>query len=222
MLASFVIGTLALAPSAIDKWEIKPPYQKDKTYKMNVSIEVDAQGEHVSVTLAASLKFTQQDDKGFNANLTWSDIMVNGAPAGMDMDAQCSLDKRGKLLKADSQLGEEFRRQMLPMFFIYPEKPIDAGDKWSDETTKNPDGTKYQIKQEFEAKGIEKAEGEDAMKVAVKFTETGENAMQVSGFYWIAKDGRPLKLDLDVKNWPIPQQGAGASGDVKIKGTLAK
>lgn len=222
MLASFVIGTLALAPSAIDKWEIKPPYQKDKTYKMNVTIDVESQGEHVAVTLGASLGITQQDDKGFKANLSWTDITVNGSPAGMTMDAVCTLDKRGKLLKADSEMVEEFRRQMLPMFFIYPEKPIEAGDKWSDETTKNPDGTKYQIKQEFEAKGIEKAEGDDAMKVAVKFTESGESAMQVTGFFWIAKDGRPLKLDLDVKNWPIPQQGAGASGDVKIKGTLAK
>ncbi|MFN8139071.1 MAG: hypothetical protein U0R49_04665 [Fimbriimonadales bacterium] len=217
VLAGMVFG---FAP-ALDKWEIKAPYEKDKPAKMKVLIQLNADGQDLTVELVSMVKLTEKGDKLWKGEIGWDDIMMNGQPIGQAITAPCEIDARGKLLKTESEFGDDFRRQVMPLFFIYPEKSVGVGDKWSVESEKKPDGAAYKLKQDFEVVASEKVGDEETLKISAKFVEPGDGMITANGFFWINKLGQPLKVEMAVKNWPVPQQGSSIP-EAKITGKFVK
>ena len=84
---------------------------------------------------------------------------------------------------------------------------IDVGDKWTFEMTPAK-ADKRIMTSSYEVVGTEKLKGIDALKISAKLEEKGENGMSSKGFFWISKEGKPLKYELDVKNWVVPMAGS--------------
>lgn len=212
---------LAVVSPVADKWDIKPFYVKDKSAKMAVELDVDMGGATLGVTLVSMVAVKDKTDKLIKGELSWDDIQLDGQPIGEGFSAPLELAGNGRIVHIESDLGEDLRRQVMPLFFVYPDKAVGPGDKWVSESKKDPAGKDYSLKQDYEVVAQEKFEDLETLKVKVAYAEPGDgDRMSVSGHFWIAKDGRPLKAELDVKNWPIPQQGGSAN--VKIRARLQK
>ncbi|MCH8273556.1 MAG: hypothetical protein IH851_02055 [Armatimonadetes bacterium] len=206
-----------LAPA--QKWDLKVPYEEDTVSKMAIVMEMDMDGETAAVDLIAELAIKKTTDKGFDAVITWRDIYVDDEPMG-EISFDVTLNKRGMPVSTDSDFGDDIRRMALPLLFVFPESPVGAGDTWSFSHEKGEGGSTVKVTMEFKVKGVEKVGEADALKVEVKITESGEFGMSAEGISWVGKDGRVLKFETNVKNWPVPM--AGSSADVRITGRLIK
>ncbi|HVL38535.1 MAG TPA: hypothetical protein VM328_04000 [Fimbriimonadaceae bacterium] len=100
-------------------------------------------------------------------------------------------DERNKMIEGDD--GAAAAAGAGNFTAIYPEKPVKAGDTWSD--TLSAQGT--DIKVNYKAEGIEQIAGKDAMKITMDFEP--DNAMKFKG---------PLTFWVDVESG-IPHRAEG-------------
>lgn len=202
------------APTA---WEIKPPYQAKAPLSYGISIEIPDQDVGVSATV--EVRISASSDNGVQGLLAWRQIVANDQPVE-DWEVPIALTLRGALRSAESEFGPDGRRMNLVFFPIYPEKPIAADGEWSFEH--KPEGTADApgFTARYTAKGTEKIDDVETLKVAVELKESGTNAMVVTGFYWFDREGKVRKFDLDIRNWPVPQ--IGQSFGAHISGLMKK
>lgn len=210
-----LVSSVALqAPTA---WEIKPPYQVKAPISYGISIEIPDQDVGVSATV--EVRISASSDNGMQGLLAWRQIVANDQPTE-DWEVPIALTPRGALRSAESEFGPDARRMNLMFFPIYPEKPVGEGGEWTFEHKPEGASDTPAFTVRYTAKGKEKIEDVETLKVAVELKESGNDAMIIAGFYWFDRDGRVRKFDLDIRNWPVPQ--IGQSFGAHVIGLLKK
>lgn len=159
--------------------------------------------------------------KPFEAKLAWSDLEVDGNEIGEENVFSCTCDARGAITATTSEMGDDVRRMLSPIVFVYPSSSIKMGDKWTFDFKPKKDGDEGMASWSYEVKGSEKVGDVDALKISSKFAEKGTSSMNATGNWWLAKDGRILKFDVDIKSWVVPMAGPETVNAV-IKGELTK
>lgn len=218
MFALALATSLVLSPVWQDKWEIKPQFTPKTESTLKVSIDIEGMGSHAEFTAFRTI--SSSDDKGAKGKLGWKNITLDGQPVGEDEEFTAVFGLRGNVVSVEHQFGDEMRRMTAPLVFIYPDKPIGVGDKWEFTFKPSGDNADKLLTWSYEAKAVEKVKDQDAMKITAKFDEKGSEGMHGSGDYWLAKDGKILKIDLNVKSWPVPM--AGQNMNVRIVATAGK
>lgn len=218
LLAAVAIAAQAQTTSA-SGWELKAPYQEKDDLKYAINIDIDAAGNTMRVEMSANYKISKKTDKGFEGSFGWTNLYVEGE---MQPDESFSLmlKSNGTLKSVKSDYGDGMRRMLLPFFFSYPEKAVAKDATWTYADTSDEAMDGHTAKCEYKVVGMDKFRDAEVMKVSVSITETGPTPMKGSGFYWIGKDGKLVKFDIDVTEWTVPV--AGQAFNAKLKGELAK
>lgn len=219
---SFLFAVAATALLPVQKWEIKVPFVEGFTQKLAVQAQVTAQTT-MEIDFLAVLTIKKKEDKGFQAELGWKDLQIDGQPIGEDLTAPAQVGLRGELVRAEAEeLGEALTRMANPFFILYPPNGVQVGDKWShsQELKTTTDGN-FKITYDYEVKGLDKIGETEVLKIAVKAAESGLTPpMKYDGFYWLAKDGTIERLELSITDWPVPPMGG--SFPLKLKATRTK
>lgn len=214
--AAFGLAALSLADGG---WLLKPPYEaKTKlTYKMTINASMGGQEHEATMKMLQTVD--SKNDKEIKGKGNLTDVVVDGN----DMSGQELPGWDVTLNAADGSVtsagdNEDYARMLAPFTFIYPSKEIKVGDKW---TTKfKPAKGAKEMTVDYEVVEQTKIGEDDVLKIKTKLAEDGP--MKADDIYWVAKDGKVLKFDLDIKNWVAPFAGNGADLDAKIKGEYVK
>lgn len=212
----FVAALALVATSLADGWLLKTPYEAKTKFTWKVTVNASVGGQDVEATMKQILTVDSKGEKEVKGKTTWSDILVNGSPAGegdSSWDTTFGLD--GSITSAGD--NADFARMLTPAAFIYPGKEIKTGDKWSAKFKPAKDAK--EMTADYEALEESKVGDTPAIKVRAKLSEDGP--MKADNVYWIGKDGSVLKYELDIKNWVVPMAGTG-DFDAKVKGELVK
>ncbi len=202
-----VLAAIAIALVPGGKWELKPPYEYGKLFVTSLRIEEKAQkkdGDSWTVTETQEVLVKGSGDAGHKCLILIKDVLVDGEDEGED-DFKCFLGKDGHLLTVSSFYGEKMRLPIMTTFFIYPDRPIGIGDKWTatDEST-----ISGKTKFDYEAKAEETTDGIPTLKVALHFGPEDKNKAKDEfsgeGYFWVSKDGIVRKFKLKQKNVLIP------------------
>jgi hypothetical protein len=127
----------------------------------------------------------------------------------------CTVGLQGQILKLDGEGDDNFRRMLSPMIFVYPEKPVVIGDKWTVDVKPGDKLPKFTYT--YEAKSKEDVDGVNALVVTVKFKEDGDKPINGDGLWWVSKVGKVVKFSLKLSNWVVPMAGSEVT-DVTIRG----
>jgi hypothetical protein len=208
---------IALAQTPAADWNIAAPYKEKEATKYKVQIEINDQGTTINVEMNASVSTSKKTDKGFEGTFSWTDLMVDGGQQE-DMTFDTMLKPDGTLKGVKSDLGDGMRRMLLPFYFSYPGKAVTTDATWSYKDASEDEVDAHKATIDYKVVGVEKIKDKEALKVSVKLAEAGPDPMKADGFYWIGKDGRILKYELNVTHWPVPV--AGQTFDAKIKAEI--
>lgn len=204
-----IVAALALQGPAA--WELKPPYQAKAPVVYGIAIEIPDQD--VAVSASVEIRVFATSDTGMQGLLSWRQIVANDEPLE-DWEVPIALTLRGGLRSAESEFGPDARRMNVMFFPIYPDKPVGEGGEWTFEH--KPEGAEdapaFTVR--YTAKGMEKIEDVDTLKVAVELKESGAGGMSATGFYWFDREGKVRKFDLDIRNWPVPHIGQSVGAQI--------
>ncbi|MCH7904667.1 MAG: hypothetical protein IH944_08910 [Armatimonadetes bacterium] len=211
MLTTIIAATAFAVPVPSAEWDLKTPYEADKTYEYLVEIDIDdeATGFQALVTLESVMTISKAVDDGFEVQLKWLDMEVEGDYQD-DSEFTAELSTSGLITKMEDDEGVDYRSMFVSFMFVYPNKTVSVGDKWSYEEKDD------EIKVLLEAVAEETVRGTKTLKVRAKITE-GENGMTCTGDYWLTADGELLKYELDLKNWFVPMVGMAFDAKVTAK-----
>jgi hypothetical protein len=205
---------VALATQPTQDWNLAAPYKEKAADNYKVQIEIFDQGETINVEMNAALATDKKTDKGFEGSFSWTQLIVDGGQQD-DMTFATTLKSDGTLKAVKSDLGDGMRRMLLPFYLSYPGKAVAKDATWTYKDANEDEVDAHKTSIEYKVVAIEKVKEVDTMKVSVKLTESGPDPMKVDGFYWVAADGRVLKYELNLTNWPVPV--AAQSFDAKLK-----
>ena len=206
----------ALAAAAVDAYTLKRTAKVGNASKSKVKIDFDYQGSPISVTMDVESKVTDVKDDGTitessaQKNLS---AMMGGTEVQHQDDAGSSTitrDKRGLAQTIESKDADDTKwRNERVINLIYPDKPVNVGDKWTYEDKADKAKDKPAAKVSYEVKGKEKVKDKDVLQIAFDFKETGvEDAIASSGTLWVSiATGEVLKAEGKIKNMPIPGVG---------------
>lgn len=173
----------------------------------------------VAVSATVEVRVSATSDTGMQGLLAWRQVVANNEPTE-DWEAPIALAPNGMLRSVESEFGPDATRMNLFFFPIPPDKAIAVGGEWSFE--RKPEATTdapaYSAK--YTAKGAEKLDDVETLKVAVELKEAGAGGMSITGHYWFDREGKIRKFDLDIRNWPVPH--IGQSFGAHIVGLLKK
>ncbi|MFI5385393.1 MAG: hypothetical protein ACHQ50_04645 [Fimbriimonadales bacterium] len=218
-MRNLMVLTLSLsltAASLADGWLLKAPYEANTRLTWNVTINASVGGQDMESKMKQFLSIDSKTGQQFRGKVGWADLQINGGSSPDEPPAwNITLNSNGSIASAGD--GPEFVRQLAPTTFLYPDKEVKAGDKWSVKFRVGKD-TK-EIAADYEVVEQTKIGEADALKIKGKLNEDG--GLQSDGVYWLGKDGKVLRFEIDVKNWPVV--GAGIPPlDAKIRGELVK
>lgn len=203
---------LAFLVTAQEKWEVKPPYAEKTKLAMEATLDVDYNGMKLPVSATAEIYIGKVSEKEITSVVALRGLEVDGQPMGSDVEMNMVLNKRGFPVSTDSEFGDAARRMLMGTLFVYPETSLSVGDKWSFQAE---DAKKTKL--DYEVVGTEKLGEVMTLKISMKMKETGDEPMTGEGNYWLRQDGKVQKLDVSVKNWPIPQVGGIGSVHIVAK-----
>ena len=209
------------ASSQAQSWMLKSPYEAKAKFVWNVTVTANVGGMDVEAKMKQQLEIASKDEKQIKGKGNWSDITVNGdSQAEGDGPWDIVLNPNGSLVSAHD--STDHARMLTPAAFIYPDKEVKAGDKWQVKFKPAKDAKEFTS--DFEVVAIEKVGDVEAMKVKAKMVEGAKEGegMSANNLYWIGKDGKVLKFELDIKNWVVPMATGMPDFDAKVKGELVK
>jgi hypothetical protein len=212
-----IAAVLTVAASSLaEGWLLKAPYEAKAKHTWKVIVNASVGGQEMEATMKQILTIDSKTDKEIKAKGNWAEIMVGGnEQSGDDTTWDITMNSNGSLTSVGA--GADFARMLAPAAFVYPDKEVKAGDKWSFKY--KPTKEAKDITMDYEVVEQTKVGDVDALKIKGKLTEDGP--MKGNNIYWIAKDGRMLKFELDLTNWIVPMAG-NTEFDAKIKGELVK
>lgn len=208
MIGLAVLMVVAQGPATA--WEMKLPYEEGKKYLFQTELKVNMFGSNLDVSYIAELNVKSKSEKGLKGTMLWRNLMVDGEQVGEDLDIPAELNQRGYLVDAQSEWGEDFRRMASVFFFIYPEKPVEIGSKWTYGFKLDQKSEKDYYTADFEVKSREKIGDKEVLKISIAGKETRSDAMKVDGFFWVSRTGTVEEIELSIKQWPIAPAGTVA------------
>jgi hypothetical protein len=215
-------GALLATPQAPDKWDIRAALASKMTTTWSVNADVVDGGESHSAALKVSISFKEpEQDKPQKATYEWKQLVLDGGEELPDFAWDVTLDPMGGIVDSDHSDGAEAIRLMLmPMTFVYPDKPVGVGDTWTD-TLKVGASDANTMTFEMKAEAIEKVGEVDALKVTETLSQKGADALGGKSIWWVGKDGKVLKMEAKISNWAVPMNG-GSLMEATFKANLEK
>lgn len=212
-----IAALLVAAASFADGWMLKAPYEAKAKFTWKVTVNANVGGQDHEATMKQHLSIASKTDKEIKGSGTWTDLSLDGGEQpGEEPKWDVTFNPNGSVASAGE--GADYARMLVPLAFIYPDKEVKAGDKWSVKYKPAKDAKDMTV--DFEVVEVGKVGDAEALKVKGKVSEDGP--MKADTIYWIGKDGKLLKFDLDVKGWIVPFAGNNIELDAKIKGELVK
>ncbi|MCB8932020.1 MAG: hypothetical protein M9921_01780 [Fimbriimonadaceae bacterium] len=221
MVLTTMVAGLLMTASGIDKWELKPGIEPKAKAAWAIQVDVDSPdgGHQAEFTMVREIG--DADGANHKATCAWSKLLVDGGEVGEDPTWDVSFGPRGALVGTTDMMGDDIRRMLSPMTFVYPEGAVGDGDKWTAEVRPFKGKDDLLLTYAYEVKGVEKVDGADALRVAATLTEKGQDAMSAEGTWWVGKDGGVLKFQMKVTNWVVPMAG-GDLMNATMTGKTAK
>jgi len=214
MLVSLIAAVTLTQSSGV--WRLKPsfdPRDPKEAWAMTVDSQVEGVAHH------ATFEFTRSTRSRSRSKTVvaygWDKLAIDDQEGESIRGWDAVVGPRGQLLKMDDTTDLNYRRMLAPMVFVYPEKAIAIGDKWSVEVTPLDSGRK--LNYSYEAKSRELVDGVNTVIVAAKLKEDGETAISGSGTWWLSKVGKVVKFEMKLHNWIIPMAGNDVT-DVVLRG----
>ncbi len=211
-------ATLVLAAvSFADGWMLKAPYEAKSVLTWNVTVNANVGGQDHEAKFKSVLTINSKTDKETKGSGTWTNLMLDGAEQTQDDPPKWDVvfNPNGSLASAGE--SADYARMISPMTFIYPDKEVKVGDKWSAKY-KPKDGKDISV--DYEVLEQTKVGEVDVLKIKGKISEDGP--MKGDNVYWVGKDGKLVKFDLSLTAWTVPIAGGPGEIDAKIKGEIAK
>jgi hypothetical protein len=203
--------------SFAQSWMLKAPYEAEQVTAWNVTINTVIEGKERVARIKQVLTIDSKTDKGIKARAAWTNILIDSAdqsPSDTQWDVSLNLD--GSIASA-GQSGD-YGRMMTAGAFVYPNKEVKAFDTWTSKVRPGRGAKEMTLK--YTVLDFTKVGGEEAVKVRGKLSET--DGMTGDLLFWVARDGRVLKFDLDLTGWVIPFATESHRIDAKVKGELVK
>jgi hypothetical protein len=200
MLTALAIAASIAAGPFIEKVAIKPDLAANSTASWKVTVKTTAPEEHEATFTLARTLTKVEPAKPIPTTFEWRELTVDGNTLGEDSKWDAVIDERGGVVS--SKDGDEIRMMLAPFVFVYPDKEVDTGDKWTVEPALT-DKSAIKAMYVYEVKGTEKVKDKEAFKVACKMT-TAKDGLSSTGTWWVTKEGKVLKFELELKNWTVP------------------
>ncbi|MBS1707424.1 MAG: hypothetical protein JSS65_01745 [Armatimonadetes bacterium] len=210
----------ALAAAAIDAYTLKRTAKAGDTTKSKVTLDLEANGMSINAAIDAVSKVidVKADGTIVEESVQKHLVVTAGGSELANQDdagkATTTRDARGIVSAIETSEdggGNKWRNERI-ISLIYPEKPVNIGDKWTyeskaDKSKDLPLGTFT-----YEVKGKEKVKDKEVLRINYTFKETGvDDAIESEGYMLVSiATGEVLKSDGKVKNYPIPQLGPTA------------
>jgi hypothetical protein len=188
-----------------------------------MTTSVDQGGTEHTATMTMILDIKDGDkDKPLKADVTWKDLLLDGAQAVPDNSWSVVLNGQGAIADSDATEGADAIKKMLaPMTFVYPDKPVAVGDTWTNTVKAGSDKSDESITVDMKADSLDKVGDVDALKITETLTQKGDGSLKGTGTWWVDKTGKVLKFETKVSNWMVPMAGDQAM-DASFKGSIAK
>ena len=199
--------------SSAEGWLLKSPYRPNMKSKWKVVTEATVSDHAIQSIVTQTLKITSNDGKAIGT-LDFTDMEVNGNRSEFEAPTwPMVFSSDGMLIKAGE--GADCLRQLAPTTFTYPNKEVSAGSTWESNLKFDDNGkgaiAKFTV--------VERTMLKDQEVLKVKCSLNEESGLHSEGLFWIAKDGRVLKYQVDAKNWVVA--GSGLSKiEAKLSGEL--
>lgn len=214
MLTPMIVAALVLRQQT-ETWSFKPsfdPKNPKEVWGTIVDAQSDDQAHHATFQFTRTTKSSDKTKTVVTFN--WEKLAVDNQE-GQDLPGwDAVMGARGEILKMDTEADDNYRRMLSPMVFVYPEKAVAIGDKWSSEV--KPSGNGAKLTYSYEAKSKEKVDGENTLVIAATFKESGENPVSGNGTWWLSKVGKVVKFEMKLTNWVVPMAGSDVT-DVVLK-----
>jgi len=215
MLLTMIVAAMAVRQDTA-VWTLSPTFDP-KAPKEVWETLVDAQApdgkHHATFNLTRATKSTANGKAV--VSYSWEKLTVDDHDGDAIDPWDAVVGPRGQIQKM-VEAEDSFRRMLSPMIFIYPEKPVTVGDKWSVDVI--PADKTRKITYEYEAKGKETVGDTPTIIVDVKLTEGGADGIAGHGSWWLSKVGKVVKFEMMLNNWVVPMAGNDAITDVIIRG----
>lgn len=219
VLTTMVAGVLLAVPSS-EPWTLKAGIEPKARAAWAVVIDVDTDDGNHQAEFTYVREIGDPDGDNHEARCLWEKLLVDGAEMGDPPGWDVSVGPRGAIVGTNDMMGDDIRRMLSPMTFVYPDKAVAEGDKWEGQVRPYKDKDDLLLIYTYEVLGFEKVGDAEAIKVASKLTEKGRDAMGAEGTWWLGKDGALLKFSVKVTNWVVPMAG-GEPMNARITGTKA-
>ncbi|MDR3689468.1 MAG: hypothetical protein P4L46_08830 [Fimbriimonas sp.] len=214
MLIPLIAFAIAVQKDS-DAWNLNVVLDPKVKLSWGVTVDAQAEGQEHHATFQFSRQQKSSDDKKTVVTFVWDHMTVD-EQEGQEIPAWDAVTgPRGEILKLDDGSDDSYRRMLSPIVFVYPEKPVSPGDKWS--YVSKPDGAGVKINYDFEATKTELVDGVQTIILAMKYKEDGADGATGEGNWWLSRVGRVVKFEVKVKNWVVPIAGPG-SVDATLKG----
>jgi hypothetical protein len=174
--AVFVVAACCQAQS----WMLKAPYEAKAKFVWKVTVNANLSGMEVEATMKQHLDIESRDDKQVKGKSAWTEVAVNGQEQPDDQDPWAVvLNTNGSIVSANDSL--DYGRMLVPAVFVYPDKEVKVGDKW---TVKfKPAKDAQEVTSDYEV---------------VEMTKVGEFELDIKNWVVPMADGMPA-FDAKVK-----------------------
>ncbi len=215
MFLTAIAACLALQQQ-VESWTLT--FKTDpKSPKESWATIVDAESEGISHHAVFNLTRLTKSSAPEKTTQTfrWERLSVD-EKEGQEIDPwDVTVGKNGELLAMAGAVEDDYRRMLSPLVFVYPEKPVAPGDKWT--MTPKPVANGRKFTYAYEVKSIELVEGAPAILIGAKVTESGDQPIKGDGFWWLSRVGKVLKFEMKLENWIVPMAGSEVT-NVIIRG----
>lgn len=217
MKGVLVLAAALLTAAAFGQgWLLKAPYAANAKTIWKVSVKATIGGVDHEVRFNHTLTIASKSEAEIKGKGSWTEFVFDGN-VDPDQDAtwEISLKPDGSIISAGK--SGDYVKMLAPVLFVYPNKEVKPGDKWTAKFKASP--TDKEVAVNYEVAELVKVGEVDALKVTAKFS--GEGPFKGGGAYWLSKDGVLLKYELDLKSWTVPLAGQ-SDFDAKVVGEIAK
>ncbi len=141
-----------------ETWDFKPSFDTKapkQVWGVIVDAEQGGQKHHATFNLTRSIK--SSDNTKTVATYNWEKLAVDDQD-GQDLEGwDVMVGTHNEVLKMTGDGDDNFRRMLTPLVFVYPEKPVSIGDKWTSDV--KPNGTAPKFSYAYNAKSQELVDG---------------------------------------------------------------
>ncbi len=219
MIGLIVTTASILFTNSSEPWTLSPAFAKGDV-SHNLTIDVDAGGQAITAEMVLKRSIKSVEGEKVSGNISFTELTVDGNSMNEDLSFDANWGKRGQILSTTGEFEDGVRRMLAPFDFIFPESPINIGDKWKFKMEPKSDAS-LKSNYEFEVMATETVAGEETLKVLSKYSEEVGGGTSAKTTFWVNKKGSVLKFESSIDAWIVPMAG-GAPVSAQLKGSLKK